>query len=201
LGKACRSETPGSLSDAIDINKQEAIIELESEQVITYPLETVWGVMRDKLPELVPFLADVESIEEVEREDQGPGRVRLLNIWQAEKEAAPKVVRPFLTRKVLRWKDHAEWNEKDRTVNWSFETIKFDKLFKCAGQNRFKRTSQGHTRLIIRGDLEIYPQHVPGVPRFLAKRIKPKIERFIIKLVGTNLASLAKGIQDFLDQA
>jgi len=189
------------LTDASGINTQEAVIELESEQVITYPLETVWEAMRDKLPELVPFLADVESIEEVEREELGPKRVRLLNVWQAKKEAAPKAVRPFITRNVLRWKDHAEWNEKDRMVDWHFETIKFDKLFKCAGQNRFKRTSQGHTRLYIKGDLEINPQHVPGVPKFLAKRLKPKIERFIIKLVGTNLASLAKGIQDFLDQS
>jgi hypothetical protein len=175
-------------------------MEITSDQIVTYPTEKVWETMRDRLPELVPFLSGVESIETTEREETGPGRVRLLNLWQGNKEAAPKAVRPFATRKMLRWKDHAEWDDQSHTVAWRFETYQFDKLFDCAGKNRFESTPENHTRLIIQGTLDVHANKIPGVPKFLARKIKPKIESFIVKLVGSNLTDLAKGLQGFLDQ-
>lgn len=175
-------------------------MKLHTESVVTHPIEKVFATMRDRLPELVPFLSGAESIEVAAREEPGPGRVRMLNHWQGNKNVAPKAVRPFLTRGLLRWKDHAEWDQQARTVKWRFEAFHFDKLFDCQGENRFESTAEGHTRITIDGDLDIYPERMPGVPRFLAKKLKPKIESFISNLVGSNLADLAGGLQKFLDQ-
>jgi len=174
-------------------------MKINSDQLITYPLELVYGTMRDRLCELVPFLSGVESIEVEEREEPGPGRLRLLNIWQAKHSSAPKAVRPFVTRKMLRFKDHAEWDDAAHAVSWRFETFTFDKLFDCSGRNRFEAAGANESRLIIEGELDVYPEKVPGVPRFMARKLKPKIEGFVVKLVGANLSDLAGGLQGFLD--
>ncbi len=173
-------------------------MELRFEQVISHPLENVYSTMRDRLAELVPHLVGVESILVQEREQLAPGRVRMLNLWQASPEAAPKAVRPFVSRKMLSWKDHAEWNDADHTVRWRFETSSFEKLFECQGSNRFEDLG-GFARLRIEGELHIFLERLPGVPKFLAKRIAPKVEAFIGKIVGDNLRGLAGGLQAFLD--
>jgi hypothetical protein len=173
---------------------------IDVRQDMSHPLEKVYTTMRDDLPGIAAFLSGVESIETTEREEFGPGRVRLLNVWQANKENVPKVVRSFVTSNMLRWKDHAEWNDEDHSVRWRFETFQFDKLFECSGGNRFEELPAGGTRMNIQGDLQIFPERIPGVPRFLARRIKPKIEEFIMKMVGSNLSDLARGLQEFLDQ-
>ncbi len=175
-------------------------MKLHTESIVTHPLEKVWETMRDRLPELTPFLSGAESIEVAEREELGPGKVRMLNLWQGNKSVAPKAVRPFLTKGLLRWKDHAEWDDQTRQVHWRFETFHFDKLFDCRGENLFETTAEGHTKITIAGNLDIYPERMPGVPKFLARKLKPKIENFISKLVGSNLADLANGLQKFLDQ-
>ena len=173
---------------------------IDVRQDVSHPLEKVYATMRDNLPGIVPFLSGVESIETTEREESGPGRVRLLNVWRANKETVPKAVRSFVSRNMLRWKEHAEWCDEDHSVHWRFETFQLDKLFECSGGNLFEKTPGGHTRMHIQGELQIYPERIPGVPRFLARRIKPKIEKFIMKLVGSNLTDLAHGLQEFLDQ-
>ena len=175
-------------------------MKLHTESVVTHPIDKVWETMRDRLPELVPFLSGAESIEVAEREDLGPGKVRMLNHWQGNKSVAPKAVRPFLTKGLLRWKDHAVWEDSTHTVEWKFETFHFDKLFDCSGHNLFEITDDGHTKITISGNLDIYPERMPGVPKFLARKLKPKIESFISNLVGSNLADLANGLQKFLDQ-
>ena len=60
------------------------------EVVLTHPLEVVFEAFRDRLPELVSYLPAIESIETIEREELGPGRVRLVNVWQGNRAVAPR---------------------------------------------------------------------------------------------------------------
>jgi hypothetical protein len=54
-----------------------------------------------------------------------------------------------------------------------------------------------HARLTMAIDLTIYPENVPGVPGFIAKRIRPQAEKIISdKLVG-NMRALAVSIQRY----
>ncbi len=175
-------------------------MEIRCDDVVTHPIELVYEAMRDRLPEVTPFFQGVDSIEVVEKEVLGPGKLRLLNHWHGNRSVAPKAVRPFLTANLRSWIDHAEWDDARRAVRWRFETFHFGKLFDCQGENRFESTGDGHTRIIIQGTLDLYPERVPGVPKFLARKLKPSIEKFILDLLGSNLADLAKGLQKFLDR-
>jgi len=59
----------------------------KSTAVIKHPIDLVWVTMRDKTPELVGLLDDVESVTVRERVEQDSGDVNVINIWQA----APKL--------------------------------------------------------------------------------------------------------------
>jgi len=172
---------------------------IAAEAVIRYPVERTFPVVRDRLIELVPYLPAVESITALERAELGPGRVRIVNQWQGKTSVAPAAIRPFVTQGMVRWKDVAEWDQGAHTTRWKFETFHFQKLFSCAGENAYAATPEGHTRLTISGELEIFADQIPGVPAFLGRRLKPAIEKFIVELVTPNLRDLGAGVQQFLD--
>jgi hypothetical protein len=175
-------------------------VQIHSDALVTYPVDKVFPVVRDRLTELVPFLPAVDSIELQERAELGPGKVRLVNLWQGKTQVAPAAVRPFVTKGMVRWKDIAEWDQAAHSTRWHFETFHFEKLFECAGENRYAATPEGHTRIEIRGNLEIFTDRIPGVPGFLSRKLKPKIEKFIVELVTPNLRDLGQGVQRFLDR-
>jgi len=170
------------------------------DETIHHPIERVYPVLRDRLPAMVPFLESVESIEVQTRTEEGDGRLRLLNIWQGSTSQAPSAVRPFMSRDMLRWKDHAVWNDAEKRVEWRFETFHLDRLFDAHGANTFTPAEGGATRIEIAGTLEVYPERVPGVPRLLARRLAPRIESFVIGLITPNLAQLPRAVQAYLDR-
>ena len=173
-------------------------MEFTIEEVIAGPIDAVFSAMRDKLPDLVPFLPEVEKIEVLERRELGPGKVAFLNLWQGKADAAPKAVRPFVTSAMLRWKDHAEWDDGAKKVAWRLEPFNFGSLFECKGEDLFTAMPDGRTRMTIKGTLNIYPERIPGVPSFLAKRLRPDVEKFIVNLVTPNLRGVAGGLTRYL---
>jgi len=173
-------------------------VRFSDQVVLTHPLDAVFEAFRDRLPELTPYLPAIESIETVEREELGPGKLKLVNLWQGNRAVAPKGLRVFATPKTLRWKDTAEWDEAERATTWRFETFQLANLYDCHGRNHYQRVADG-TRFVLTAELEVYPERVPGVPRFMANKLKPKIEEFVRGRVTDNLAELARGVQAFLD--
>ena len=82
---------------------------------------------------------------------------------------------------------------------WDFQTVHFDRLYDCSGVNYFEETPEGTTKIRLTGSLVVYPQRVPGIPRLLARRLSPAIEKFLIELVTPNLRQLPAALQTYLD--
>ena len=175
-------------------------MEFEYDEVITHPIERAYPVLRDQLPDLGPFLPSVKSVRVLKRQEEGPDKLYLLNDWQGDVSAAPAVARRFISEGMASWKDHARWDNKERIVSWRFEANHFDRLFDCYGENRFFVVDNQSMRINIKGNLEIHPERVPGVPKLLVRKLKPAITRWIIDLVAPNLAEMPKAVQAFLDQ-
>ena len=172
---------------------------IETIDEIAYPLDTVYGVMRDDLPKLVPFLPQVKYIEVLSREDSEPGSIRIVNKWQGTLDQAPRVARPFLKEEMVAWKDHARWVDADHRVEWRFESLVGDRYFDCNGENFFEAVGEGSTRVKITGELKVHPERLPGVPKFLARKVAPAVEKYIINLITPNLRNLAQGVRGYLD--
>jgi len=167
------------------------------EEKVNESVDKVIATLRDGMKDIAPFLDGIKSIETIERKEKGPGEAYLLNIWQATIGSAPSMARPFITEKMLRWKDHADWDENNKLVKWRLEPYSFGNLFDCGGVNSFQPHPEGGTNLIIDGTLNIYPDKVPGMPKFLAKSVKPQIETFIVNMITPNLKGLAEGLNKY----
>lgn len=180
------------------------IMEFEYVEHISHPVAEVFELLQNNLSALIPLLPGVDAIEELSRESEG-SMTRITNLWQGNSKSAPAAARPFVTRKMTAWHDHATWDSAKHEVQWRFETLHFDTLYECSGIHYFSPEpnpdgSEG-TRLRMTGDLRVYPERVPGVPKLLARSVRPKVEAFLIEMVTPNLKELPHAMQTHLDAA
>ncbi|PKN56644.1 MAG: hypothetical protein CVU56_15015 [Deltaproteobacteria bacterium HGW-Deltaproteobacteria-14] len=164
---------------------------------IAGPVDRVLVMLRDRLTDLVPFLPTVDAIAEVEREVDGP-RVRIVNAWQGNSHGVPTFARPFVTKAMTAWHDRALWDSDARTITWSFEPNRFQKLYTCSGLNYIRELDDGATELEINGSLIIHPEHLP-LPGPLARKFAPKITSWAVGKVQPNLMLVPQAIQRFFD--
>jgi hypothetical protein len=173
-------------------------MEIRSESRIKYPRDQVYRAYRDRLPEIAKYIPDIKEIV-VKRRDESADRVKLHNEWIADREI-PGFAQAILKPEHLRWDDHAEWHDDEHYVAWTLKTRAFTDAVHCEGRNTFLEDGSG-TRVVLTGDLTIDLKEIPGVPSFLAKRIAPQVEKFIVSLVTPNLERVNASIERFLDVA
>lgn len=172
-------------------------MEIRSESRIHYPRAQVYAAYRDRLPEIAKFIPDIKEIVLRSREEAG-GRVKLHNEWVADREI-PSFAKAILKPEHLRWDDFAEWHDEGFYVAWTLKTRAFTDAVRCSGRNTFVEDGAGGTRVLLTGDLQIDLKEIPGVPSFLAGRIAPQVEKFIISLITPNLERVNASIEKFLD--
>lgn len=156
--------------------------------------DEAFHLLRDAMPELVPFLHDVDSIEVIERVEQGE-QVRILNLWRGSMARVPAPARPFVTPELLSWHDHAVWTTSRRQARFRLEPLVGARIFTCEGTTTLVEGGATGAQLRLEVDLEIHPDRVPGVPRMLARKLRGPIEQTIAGQVRPNLENLAGSIR------
>jgi len=169
----------------------------ESRQIIPFPLEDVFRLIRDRLQELVPYLPNVKKIDTESRQQVGNGQIRLVNRWHGKGEI-PKVAQKLVQPEKLAWLDTAVWDENDRTCRWEISPMFFRDNVSCKGANFYRAEGPDRTCMEITGEILIRTKGIPGVPRLLENKISEQIEKFIVKLLTPNLGSLAEGVTRYL---
>jgi hypothetical protein len=143
----------------------------EIKDSIPLSLEEAFLLIRDEMPALVPFMPDTEEITVLSREDL-EDEVKIVNRWRASLEKIPSALRSFVKPEMLSWNDHARWTEADHTARWELEALGSSKLFSCRGEtSMLEEGGQVYLKIIV--NFEIYPEHVPGIPKFLARKLGP----------------------------
>ena len=171
-------------------------MKIETTADIAFPRDLVFATYRDKLPELVPYLANVREITVTSRVDEGQ-IVKFVNLWKGGGEI-PAVVRKFLSAELLQWDDLATWNAADFTCQWQTIVPSFKDAVDARGHNTFVERTPGVTTLTIKGELNVDAAKVKGVPRILAGTVGPAIEAFLVAAIKPNLVAVAKGVEKFL---
>ena len=174
-------------------------MKIEADATLSFPRELVFATYRDNLVDLVPHLPNIRAIEVLEKEENKGGEsgvTRLLNLWRAEGDI-PKVAQTIIKPEMVAWDDHAVWNENDWTCEWKVVPKFFTNNVRCQGKNQFIADGE-RTTLQIRGELEINAKGIPGVPRLLAGKIAPVIEKFIVALLTPNLVTVSQGLEKYL---
>lgn len=173
-------------------------MKIESDAILAHPRELVFRAYRDDLPQLVGHLPNVTSIEVESRSEDGPV-VSLVNVWHAGGDI-PAPVRKILGTNMLSWHDHARWDARTWTCEWTIETHSFPEAVECRGENRFVELDGGRMRLEIKGDLRIDLKGVKGVPSMLAGSLTRTVEQFLVKQITANLSDVSDGLGEYLAQ-
>ncbi len=170
---------------------------IHSSSVVHHPRARVFQAYRDQLPEIAAYIPDIREIQ-VERRGEEGGTVQLHNVWIASREV-PSFARGILKPDMLRWDDYADWDEAGWFCSWRLRTLAFTDSVRCSGTNRFEALDDGNTRVVLSGELDIDVKSIPGVPRLLAGRLKPQVEKFIVSLITPNLEQVNTSLGRFLD--
>jgi hypothetical protein len=172
-------------------------LEIRSESTIGHSREKVFCGYRDKLPEIAAYITDIREIRVLSRAEEGAS-VRLHNEWVSDRDV-PSIAKKFLKPEQLQWDDFAVWHSDEWFCEWEIKTRAFRDAVKCSGRNTFVEVGEGSTRVVLTGELQIHLKEIPGVPRLLAGRLRPTIEKFIVSLITPNLRKVNESLQQYLD--
>jgi hypothetical protein len=170
---------------------------IHSESVVTHPRKRVYEAYRDHLPEIAAYIPDVKEIRAEKREEKD-GEVHIHNVWVGDRDI-PAFARAFLKPEMLEWDDYARWSDDEHAVRWELKLHVFRDSMTCSGKNTFVEDGDSATKVVIEGDLDIDLKTIPGVPKVLAKGLKPKVEKFIVSLITPNLEQMNVSLQRYLD--
>ncbi len=172
-------------------------MQILSESRIAYPRDRVYLAYRDKLPEIARYIPDIKEINVLSREE-GDGWVKLHNEWVSDREI-PSMMSKFLKPEHLRWDDFAHWTDAAFHVDWEIKTRAFSDAVRCSGRNAMIAEGDNQTLVRLTGELTIDVRDIPGVPSFLARRLAPQVEKFIVSLITPNLEQVNQSIERYLD--
>lgn len=172
-------------------------MQLDHTDIIPAPLSVVYSLVKDKLPDIVPYLPSVKRIDKLEEQKLKDNCTRIVNQWYAKVEV-PSMVKKFLSEDLFSWKDIALWQDSDTSVSYELESSVGKNLFTARGKNHFKAAKNDTTELRLSCQIEIHAENIPGIPKLMARGIVPTVEKIIEKMLQPNMTSLGEGIRAYL---
>ena len=169
---------------------------IQSSSRIEHPFGSVFLAYRDRLPEVAAFVPDVAAIVVRARRELPDGTIELHNEWSSDREV-PAVLSSIVRQDQLCWDDFASWAPSG-LCTWRIQTRAFTEAVRCSGTTRLVADGAG-TRVELSGSLTLGVEKVRGIPRLLASRIGPQLEKFVVSLVTPNLEKTNVAIARFLD--
>ena len=167
---------------------------------IPFSRELVFQAQRDHLPDLAPYLHDIESIVVEERSTDGDV-TKLVNTWTAKGGDIPTAAKGFIKPEMLKWTDYASWDQSQWRCSWNIVLGFLPGAIECTGSTSFAE-SGGRTTVTIAGDITIHGDKIPGIPRFMAGKLSGVVEKFVIGMIKPNLTKTNEGVTAYLrDQA
>lgn len=159
--------------------------------VLKAPPERLFTAMRDRLPELVPSLPDIERIEELERVAEN-AHLLVVNRWHA-RQPVPVFLQERLGQERIDWIDRARWGEEQRTCTWSIEPSLGQGAIACSGETTLAPAMGGRgTRATFAGRLDIDPVWLGGIVGGFQAPIRALIESIATSLIPANFRAMAE---------
>ena len=170
-----------------------------SVSIVKHPVDLVWTTIRDRLPELVLYMEDVEKIIPLKREERLNGVVSLDNLWQANPKL-PMLQSTRLDPDLFAWIDRAEWDAGAFICHWRIEPKLLPDQVQCSGVGRYEPALGGRgTRVTFEGRLGLNVQSLPGMP-YLDGSLMKGVELLASSLIPKNLRKMTEAVGSFLDQ-
>ncbi len=159
--------------------------------MVRSPTDKLFAAMRDRMSEIVTMLPDIASIQEMERQSDGPGQ-RVVNRWEAEL-TIPKFLRTKLGAERVAWIDQAVWSDDIMGCDWSIRPLIGDGAIECQGNTRFESAMAGRgTRAVFAGTLEIDSAFMAGLVGPLRGPVTALVESLATTIIPANFRAAAE---------
>jgi hypothetical protein len=173
--------------------------EFKSLVMVRHPPAVLWTTVRDRLPELVPMLDDIEAVDVEARREEPDGTVHIVNVWRARPQI-PAVLTSVLRAEMLAWTDRAEWRADTGECHWQIEPHFHPEWIRCQGITRYEAAMGGRgARVTFEGTLDVSGVSLSVVPAFLSEVTSQAIELFVTSLIPKNLQKLIRAASALLD--
>jgi hypothetical protein len=161
--------------------------------------DLVWKTVRDRLPELIRFIDDIDEVTIGKRKSRPDGSIFLINEWRA-KIRIPSMLSSVITKDMLVWTDKAEWREKTHECHWQIETHFRPEIIVCEGTTSYQPAMGGRgTRVAFQGMLEVKRPELLPVPNSLRRVVARGLESFIASLIPKNFHKLINALNRLLE--
>jgi hypothetical protein len=168
---------------------------------VEHPAKDVLNAMIWRLEDMVPFMDNVSGITTEVFETDPEGNIRTERIWQGTSASVPTLLRPFVSKNSLAWRDFATWTPAAYRCDWRIES-KHSKYSGCSGLNYFEpdpENPETRCRCVIAGEFVVHGDKLPAVPKFIGLKIAHKLESIILGYMMPNFRQLSVGLGKFLD--
>ena len=156
--------------------------------MVRHSVDTVWGTMRDRLPEIGRRIDDLRSIDELERANLTDRNLRIVNRWVA-KQDLPLVLQIALATDSISWIDRAVWDESARVCTWTLEPSMRVRFLECAGTTRYAPAMAGRgTRVSFEGQFELNTRLLGNLPGGFEQTLSRFAESVIATVIPRSLS-------------
>lgn len=164
---------------------------------VAWPRDLVFRTLRDRTPDLLPYLPSVSELELLEEHVDGLVK-RSIKRWRASSDEIPGALRPLVRPDLLEWLDHATWDERSFTCEWRHEFKALPGAVSARGLTRYEDLG-GTTGITIDGEFTIRPEGLTFVPQIIARKLAPPMERFIVGQIKPNLSGTNEAMASMLE--
>ncbi|MBK7109849.1 MAG: hypothetical protein WAU21_12910 [Chitinophagales bacterium] len=166
--------------------------------ILKIPTEQVWETMLNHLPDIAEGVAELKTINVIDRIQLPNNTNTVISIWTASPQL-PSFVIKYIKPDMLIWTDTAVWNTADKIINWKIKSHYFENAMQCEGSTEFISALGGKgCRLTFSGSLHIDATHIlPGIG-MLDKTISKSIEGILAQLIPSNFRKLSGSIEKYV---
>ena len=135
----------------------------KSISIVKLPVESVWEMMFQRLPQIASAVEEIENVKEIERTEISILVTKVVNVWKA-KPKFPGFISKHIKPEMLEWTDTATWYENDRKIEWTI-TSHYLKGMENSGSTLFEPAMGGKgCRITFAGALNL--NSGAGLPDF-----------------------------------
>lgn len=170
-------------------------ISVQIDQLIQADPDLAWYSLQQHLSLLHEDLPNIRHIRELTRQSGSPVTVQYG--WGIDPAVVPAVARPFLRNLLDEVQADTHWHAAERRVSFMFYSDGLRSLFQCEGEFLL-HPADGHTRMEVKGVIDVAPHELPGIPKLLSRSILPAVERVVEDSLTPSLSALPGALEKLI---
>ena len=141
---------------------------IESKNIVHQPIDVVFDLLKNNITDLVPYLPNVDKIEEKSRNKKG-NREDVVSTWTAKAEM-PSILKKIAKPDLFSWDDIATWDLEKKKVTYRLESKLASNLYTATGENKLVAIDDNTTEMIFTCEVTPHPENFLEYQKYLLKK-------------------------------